>query len=222
MSRAVSMTQGPLVPILLRVALPITFANLLQSAYQLVNTLFVGRLGAESVAAVAASGPLFEVLISLGSGLSTAGAVLMAQHAGAGAGGHHHRPGLGEQRQLGAGHGAGLLGVARGVGRLAAATLRLGKMHAQAFALQQADAVHAGFGIEEIHHAGAEQIDLSRLLLRIGPRRRQGRRGAGGVGGGVVEKIVHQASLRVGPVIRGPAATGAAAGNRMISAPACR
>jgi putative MATE family efflux protein len=90
MSKAVSMTQGPLVPILLRVALPITFANLLQSAYQLVNTLFVGRLGAESVAAVAASGPLFEVLISLGSGLSTAGAVLMAQHAGAG-----HRSELG-------------------------------------------------------------------------------------------------------------------------------
>jgi len=90
MPKAVSMTQGPLVPILLRVALPITGANLLQSAYQLVNTLFVGRLGASSVAAVAASGPLFEVLISLGSGLSTAGAVLMAQHAGAG-----HRTELG-------------------------------------------------------------------------------------------------------------------------------
>ena len=73
-----------MVPILLRVALPITGANLLQSAYQLVNTLFVGHLGAAEVAAVAASGPLFELLISLGSGLSTAGAVLMAQHAGAG------------------------------------------------------------------------------------------------------------------------------------------
>jgi putative MATE family efflux protein len=84
------MTQGPLVPILLRVALPITGANLLQSAYHLVNTLFVGRLGQNAVAAVAASGPLFDLLISLGSGMATAGAVLMAQHAGAG-----HRSELG-------------------------------------------------------------------------------------------------------------------------------
>jgi putative MATE family efflux protein len=73
-----------LVPILLRVALPISAANLLQSAYHLVNALFVGRLGQDAVAAIAASGPLFDLLISLGSGLATAGAVLMAQHAGAG------------------------------------------------------------------------------------------------------------------------------------------
>src|SRR5204863_2864150 len=37
----------------------------------------------EAIAAVAASGPIFGVLTSLGSGLSTAGAVLIAQNAGA-------------------------------------------------------------------------------------------------------------------------------------------
>jgi len=77
------MTEGPLFGILLRVALPITLTNLSQSAFEIVNAFWVGRLGAGAIAAVAASGPLFTVLISLGSGLSTAGAVLIAQHAGA-------------------------------------------------------------------------------------------------------------------------------------------
>ncbi|HXR51767.1 MAG TPA: MATE family efflux transporter [Steroidobacteraceae bacterium] len=79
----VNMTEGPLLGILLRVALPITLTNLFQSSFDIVNAFWVGRLGAEAIAAVAASGPLFNVLISLGSGLSTAGAVLIAQSAGA-------------------------------------------------------------------------------------------------------------------------------------------
>ena len=66
------------------VAGPITAAGLAQSVHQLVNAYFVGRLGAEAIAAVAASGPLFTLFLSLGSGLSTAGAVLVAQNAGAG------------------------------------------------------------------------------------------------------------------------------------------
>jgi putative MATE family efflux protein len=79
----IDMTQGPLLGILLRVALPITLSNLFQSTYDIVNAFWVGRLGSEAIAAVAASGPLFSVLISLGSGLATAGAVLIAQNAGA-------------------------------------------------------------------------------------------------------------------------------------------
>jgi putative MATE family efflux protein len=79
----VNMTEGPLLGILLRVALPITLTNLFQSSFDIVNAFWVGRLGENAIAAVAASGPLFNVLISLGSGLSTAGAVLIAQNAGA-------------------------------------------------------------------------------------------------------------------------------------------
>lgn len=80
---AVTMTEGPLIGILLRVAWPITVSNIFQSAYEIVNAFWVGRIGEVAIAAVAASGPLFFVLISLGSGLSTAGAVLIAQSAGA-------------------------------------------------------------------------------------------------------------------------------------------
>jgi putative MATE family efflux protein len=80
---AIRMTEGPLLPILVRVAVPITFANLFQAGYDIVNAFWVGRLGEDAIAAVTASGPLFYVLISLGSGLATAGAVLIAQNAGA-------------------------------------------------------------------------------------------------------------------------------------------
>ena len=80
----VDMTEGPLLGILLKVAAPIALSMLFQSTYDVVNALWVGQLGQAAIAAVAVSGPLFGVLISLGSGLSTAGAVLIAQNAGAG------------------------------------------------------------------------------------------------------------------------------------------
>ena len=82
-SARITMTEGPLLGILLRVAVPITLTNLVQSSYDLVNAFWLGRLGQSAIAAVAASGPIFYVLISLGSGLATAGAVLIAQNAGA-------------------------------------------------------------------------------------------------------------------------------------------
>lgn len=84
--RKIDMTQGPLFGVLLRVAGPITAANIAQSIHQIVNAWFVGKLGTDAIAAVAASGPLFALLLSLGSGLSTAGAVLVAQNTGAGKG----------------------------------------------------------------------------------------------------------------------------------------
>ena len=80
----VTMTEGSLLGVLLRVAGPITAASLAQSVQQIINAFWVGRLGADSIAAIAASGPMFGVLLSLGSGLSTAGAVLVAQNTGAG------------------------------------------------------------------------------------------------------------------------------------------
>jgi putative MATE family efflux protein len=77
------MTDGPLLGVVVQVAVPIVLSNLLTASYQIVNGLWVGRLGAEAIAAVAASGPMFYVLVSLGSGLATAGSVLIAQYEGA-------------------------------------------------------------------------------------------------------------------------------------------
>jgi putative MATE family efflux protein len=81
--RTKEITEGSLLRALLRLALPIIIAQSLTTSYQLVNTFWVGRLGAEAVAAVALSGPLVFVLISLGGGLSIAGAVFVAQYSGA-------------------------------------------------------------------------------------------------------------------------------------------
>lgn len=78
-----SLTQGPILPALLRLAGPIVFGNLLQTGYQLVDAYWVGRLGAGAVAAVAVSFPVNFLLIGLGSGFSVAGSVLVAQNAGA-------------------------------------------------------------------------------------------------------------------------------------------
>ena len=84
MANRVTMTEGPLLGVLLRVTWPIAAAGLVQALHQLVNAFWVGRLGADAIAAVSASGSLFFVLISFGTGLSTAGGVLVAQYTGAG------------------------------------------------------------------------------------------------------------------------------------------
>lgn len=65
-------------------ALPISLANVLQTVYQLTDTFWLGRIGAEAVAAVSLSFPVIFVLISLGGGLSVAGAILVAQYRGRG------------------------------------------------------------------------------------------------------------------------------------------
>ena len=77
------LTQGPILGALLALALPIVGANLLQTVYQLTDTFWVGRIGAEAVAAVSLGFPVLFVMISLGGGLAVAGAILVAQYHGA-------------------------------------------------------------------------------------------------------------------------------------------
>lgn len=69
---------------LIALAVPIVFANLLQTAYQLIDTFWVGRLGSEAVAAVSLSFPVIFFLISLGLGFAVAGTILVAQYQGRG------------------------------------------------------------------------------------------------------------------------------------------
>lgn len=73
------LTQGPIVGSLLRLAIPIVGANLLQTAYQLVDTFWVGRLGAHAVAAVSLSFPVLFLLIAVGAGVAVAGSVMVSQ-----------------------------------------------------------------------------------------------------------------------------------------------
>jgi putative MATE family efflux protein len=78
-----SLTEGPIIRSLLALAVPIVFANILQSAYQLTDAFWVGRLGGSAVAAVSVSFPITFLLIAMGAGLAVAGSTLIAQYVGA-------------------------------------------------------------------------------------------------------------------------------------------
>ena len=76
-------TEGRIISSLLSLAGPIIAANILQSAYQLIDTFWLGRLGADAVAAVSLSFPLLFLVLSLGAGLTLAGTVMVARYKGA-------------------------------------------------------------------------------------------------------------------------------------------
>src|SRR5690554_4164331 len=76
-------TEGKILSSLVSIALPIIFSNVLQSMYQLIDTFWLGRLGANAVAAVSLSFPILFLILSLGGGLTLAGSVIVAQAKGA-------------------------------------------------------------------------------------------------------------------------------------------
>lgn len=81
--KKIDLTRGSLIKGLIALSIPIIGANLLQTGYQLVDAFWVGRLGANAVAAVSISYPVNFLLISLSSGFAFAGTILVAQYAGA-------------------------------------------------------------------------------------------------------------------------------------------
>ncbi|MCP8899844.1 MATE family efflux transporter [Gilvimarinus xylanilyticus] len=76
--------HGSIPRALLTLSVPIILANILQAGYQLTDTYWVGRLGADAVAAVSVSTPVTFLVVALGSGLGMAGTTLTAQYIGAG------------------------------------------------------------------------------------------------------------------------------------------
>lgn len=71
----------PIIKSIISLSIPILFANLLQSAYQLTDAFWVGRLGWDAVASVSVSFPITFLVISLGSGFAIAWSTLIAQYA---------------------------------------------------------------------------------------------------------------------------------------------
>src|SRR5438128_847172 len=80
----ISLTHGSIWLTLLRLSVPIILANVLQTAYAVTDTFWVGRLSQEAVAAVSLSFPINFLLIAVGGGLPIAGTVLIAQYHGRG------------------------------------------------------------------------------------------------------------------------------------------
>jgi putative MATE family efflux protein len=68
---------------MVELAWPIVVIQLLQVAYNLADTFWLGQLSGNAVAAISLAFPLVFFLISVGGGFTTAGSILVAQFTGA-------------------------------------------------------------------------------------------------------------------------------------------
>ena len=85
MARSHDMTSGSIWRSLLGFSIPIMISNLVQSTYNAVDMLFVGRFtGTESLAAVSVCGPILNVMIITLSGMSAGVLVVISGLLGAG------------------------------------------------------------------------------------------------------------------------------------------
>lgn len=82
--RSNRLLEGSIFSALIFLAVPIVLTNLLQTAYQLIDAFWVGRLGGLAVAAVSVVFPVSFLAMALGMGFSIAASTLVAQYAGAG------------------------------------------------------------------------------------------------------------------------------------------
>lgn len=78
------LTNGPVGRNLFFLSLPIIVINLLQTAYNIADTFWLGQLSTNALEAITFAFPLVFFLISLGMGISVAGSVLVAQFEGSG------------------------------------------------------------------------------------------------------------------------------------------
>ena len=77
------LTQGSLLRHLLRLAGPIIFSYILQDAFNIIDMIFVGRLGPGAIAAVGVSGNLLRLIGVFSLGISTGSGIMVAQYLGA-------------------------------------------------------------------------------------------------------------------------------------------
>lgn len=79
------LTVGRVTPTLLRFAYPVMISNLLQTAYNMVDMVIVGRfVGSNGLAAVSVGGDVMHFFTFLGMGFATAGQIMISQYVGAG------------------------------------------------------------------------------------------------------------------------------------------
>ena len=80
----VNLTEGGIGRPLFFLSLPIVVTNLLQTAYNLADTFWLGQFSTTALAAITFAFPMVFLLISLGMGVSVAGSILVAQNTGKG------------------------------------------------------------------------------------------------------------------------------------------
>ena len=84
-SRTMNMSEGRPIALLAVFALPLLIGNLFQQAYNLADSIIVGRfIGANALAAVGATGSISFLFFSVCNGISSGGGIVTAQYFGAG------------------------------------------------------------------------------------------------------------------------------------------
>jgi len=76
--------NGPIIKTIMKLAWPIMVGNTMHVIYNLADTFWLGKLGAEAVAAISIGFPLVFLIVSIGAGITVAGTTLVAQYMGAG------------------------------------------------------------------------------------------------------------------------------------------
>ena len=77
------MTEGGIFKTILRTSLPMIVAFTLQSAFNIVDAFFVGKISPEALAAVSISFPVVFLIIALGTGVGVGATSVVARFIGA-------------------------------------------------------------------------------------------------------------------------------------------
>lgn len=75
--------NGNLIHAILMLAVPVMINSFIQSMYNLTDTFWLGKIGTESQAAITLVSPVQNILINFGTGITTAGSILISQYLGA-------------------------------------------------------------------------------------------------------------------------------------------
>ncbi len=75
---------GPIIKTILILAIPVMVSSALHTAFNIVDTFWLGQLGTAEVGAPTAAWPIIFTFLAIGMGFSTAGVSLVSQHTGAG------------------------------------------------------------------------------------------------------------------------------------------
>ncbi|SIQ68556.1 MatE protein [Haladaptatus litoreus] len=78
-----TITEGRLSRPLFKLAWPIVITQLLQVAYNITDTILLGRVSAPAVGALSVALPVSILIISISGGFTVAGSTLVAQYIGA-------------------------------------------------------------------------------------------------------------------------------------------
>lgn len=76
--------KGNMLHAILSLAIPVVINSFLQTMYNLTDTYWLGQIGTEQLAAINLITPMQSIIVNFGSGITVAGAVLIAQYIGAG------------------------------------------------------------------------------------------------------------------------------------------